>query len=376
MPVPFNRPHFTGRELELVKEVFESGCTSGNFAFTKRCQAFFEQRYGFPKTLLTTSCTDALEMAALLCNLGPGDEVILASYGFVSTANAFALRGADLVFADSQEDHPNISVESVAERITPKTKALAVTHYAGVAVDMDALRSIAAPRGIRIIEDAAQGIEAFYKGRPLGALGDLAAYSFHETKNIQCGEGGLLMVNEPSLIPRAEVLWEKGTNRAAFFRGQVDKYTWVDVGSSFLPPEIVAAVLWAQLEHLESIQTQRMKTWRRYMDALAPLEAKGQALLPRIPEYAQHNGHIFYLVLDGLERRTQLMAFLKARGIAAVFHYQSLHQGPYFAGKHRGGALPHSDRYSDCLLRLPLWSDLSESDQDLVIQAVLDYFKR
>ncbi|HET6329964.1 MAG TPA: dTDP-4-amino-4,6-dideoxygalactose transaminase [Holophagaceae bacterium] len=375
MLIPFNHPHFTGRELELIKDVFDSGRTSGNSTFTGRCQSFFEQRYGFPKALLTTSCTDALEMAALLCDLRPGDEVILASFGFVSTANAFALRGTDLVFADSMECHPNVSVESISERITPRTKAVAVTHYAGVAVDMDDLRSITAPKGIRIIEDAAQGVEAFYKGRPLGALGDLGTYSFHETKNIQCGEGGLLTVNDESLAARAEILWEKGTNRAAFFRGEVDKYTWVDVGSSFLPPDITAAVLWAQLEELEAIHSQRMKVWQRYMDALAPLEMGGQVMLPRIPGYARHNGHIFYLVLDSLERRTELMAFLKARGISAVFHYQSLHRSPYFSGRHRGGALPHSDRFSDCLLRLPLWSDLSMQDQDSVIEAVLDYFK-
>ncbi|WP_306598492.1 dTDP-4-amino-4,6-dideoxygalactose transaminase [Geothrix sp. 21YS21S-2] len=372
--IPFNRPHFTGREVELIQQVFESGRTSGNFAFTRRCQAFFEQRYGLRKALLTTSCTDALELAALACGIDPGDEVILASYGFVSTANAFALRGARLIFADSGPDHPNMAVASIADRVTEATRAIVVTHYAGVAVDMDPLLALADVRGIRVIEDAAQGVEATYKGRPLGSLGHLGALSFHETKNIQCGEGGLLMINAAELAARAEIMWEKGTNRAAFFRGEVDKYTWVDLGSSFSPPEITAAVLWAQLVDLDAIQVRRMEVWNRYHAALAPLEAAGHALLPRIPAHCVHNGHIYYLVLDSLATRTRLIEHLKAHGVNAVFHYQSLHRSPYFAPRHHGGPLPNSDRYSDCLLRLPLWPDLGPADQDAIIGAVAGFF--
>lgn len=373
--IPFNRPHFTGRELEFLKMVLDSGCTSGNFAFTRRCQAFFEERYGFPKALLTTSCTDSLELASLLCDIRPDDEVILASFGFVSTANAFALRGAKLVFADSMEDHPNLSIASIEERITPGTRAIVVTHYAGVAVDMDALCALARPRGIAVVEDAAQAIEASYKGRALGTIGDLGTYSFHETKNIQCGEGGLLMINKAEWAPRAEIMWEKGTNRAAFFRGEVDKYTWVDVGSSFPPSEFTAAVLWAQLMELEAIQSSRMDTWNRYMEGLAGLEARGDALVPRIPPYAAHNGHIFYLVLENLEQRSALIHHLRERGVAAVFHYQSLHRSPYFMSRHEGGPLPQSDRYSDCLVRLPLWTGMEPDVQDGIMDAVEGFFR-
>jgi len=373
--IPFNRPHFTGKEMEFIGEVFQSGCTAGNFGFTQRCQTFFENRYGFSRALLTTSCTDALELASLVCGLGPGDEVILASFGFVSTANAFALRGCDLVFTDSGPDHPNLSAAGLAERITPRTRAIVVTHYGGVAVDMDAILALAAPQGIFVIEDAAQGIESSYKGRPLGTLGNLGSISFHETKNIQCGEGGLFMTNSEALARRAEIIWEKGTNRAAYFRGEVDKYTWVDLGSSFPPPEITAAVLWAQLVDLDAIQARRMAAWSRYREALDCLEARGDANVPRIPSYASHNGHIYYLVLESLAVRTRLIEHLKARGINAVFHYQSLHASPYFASRHRGGPLPNSDRYSDCLLRLPLWADLSEADQDRAIGTVLEFFQ-
>jgi dTDP-4-amino-4,6-dideoxygalactose transaminase len=372
--IPFNRPHFTGKELAYIEQVFQSGETAGNFAFTRRCHQFFEQRYGFPKALLTTSCTDALELSALLCRLEPGDEVILPSFGFVSTANAFALQGANLVFADSREDHPNIDVGALAALVTPRTKAIAVTHYAGVAVDMDALRELTALRGILIVEDAAQGIEAFYKGQSLGTLGDFGALSFHETKNIHCGEGGLLIVNQPGQIARAEILWEKGTNRAAFFRGEVDKYSWVDLGSSYTPSDIMAAVLWAQLQELDVIQSRRMSVWNRYATELACLEEDGHAMLPHVPEYAKHNGHIFYLVTQSLKDRTDLISHLKANGIHSVFHYQSLHRSPYFSERYRGPSLPQADRYSDCLLRLPLWPDLSLAEQDHVIAMVMKWF--
>ena len=374
--IPFNRPHFTGQEMAFLEQVFQSGQTAGNFAFTRRCQQFFERRYGFPKGLLTTSCTDALELSGLLCRLQPGDEVILPSFGFVSTANAFAIQGATLVFADSRADHPNVDLDSIAALLTPRTKVIAVTHYAGVAVDMDALLALTIPRGIVVVEDAAQGIEAFYKGRPLGTLGTFGTLSFHETKNIHCGEGGLLIVNQPTHVPRAEILWEKGTNRASFFRGEVDKYSWVDLGSSYTPSDIMAAVLWAQLQDLDEIQNRRMVRWERYRVELAELATRGWARLPCIPDYAQHNGHIFYLVVENLQRRTDLISHLREHGVNAVFHYQSLHHSPYFADRYRGPELTQADRYSDCLVRLPLWSDLPPEDQDQVIKTVLAWFAR
>ena len=326
------------------------------------------------KALLTTSCTDALELASLLCEVEPGDEVILASYGFVSTANAFALRGASLVFADSQPDHPNVSLESLETLITPRTRVIALTHYAGVAVDMDPLLALAAPQGIRVVEDAAQGVEAFYRQRSLGTMGDLGTLSFHETKNIQCGEGGMLIVNDPAFVNRAEIVWEKGTNRASFFRGEVDKYSWVDLGSSYAPSEIMGAVLWAQLENLEAIQARRMDRWTQFMDRLNPLETDGLAILPRIPEYAKHNAHIFYLVTRDLGERSRLIEHLKGRGIHAVFHYQSLHKSPYFTSKHRGHDLPNANRFSDCLVRLPLWPDLMPGQVDHICDEVLRFY--
>lgn len=373
--IPFNRPYFTGRELDHVREAMLSGHVSGDGKFSRQCEAYFEKRYGFHRGLLTTSCTDALEMAALLCEIAPGDEVILPSFTFVSTANAFALRGARLRFVDSLPDSPNIDTALVEPLITPRTRALVAVHYAGVACDMDPLLTLAAERGLRVVEDAAQGVEATYKGRPLGSLGELATFSFHETKNIHCGEGGLLAVNREGLAARAEILGEKGTNRSAFFRGETDKYGWVDLGSSFLPSDLLAAVLWGQIEELESIQARRMALWERYRDGLAELAERHQVGLPSIPEFAGHNAHLFYLVVESLARRTALIAHLKRAGFMAVFHYQSLHQSAYFRGQHDGRPLPHADTYSDCLLRLPLFVELTESQQDGVIEAVLGFFR-
>ncbi|HJW09832.1 MAG TPA: dTDP-4-amino-4,6-dideoxygalactose transaminase [Holophagaceae bacterium] len=374
--IPFNRPILPERAVDYMTEAFRSGKVSGDGLFSRRCEAFFKERYGSARFLMTTSCTDALEMAALLCDLAPGDEVILPSYTFVSTANAFALRGATLVFADSLADHPNLDPAQVEALVTPRTKIIAPVHYAGAAVDMDPILELAKKRGIRVVEDAAQAVESTYKGRQLGTLGDLGAFSFHETKNIHCGEGGMIAVNDAALAPRSEVLREKGTNRSAFFRGEVDKYGWVDIGSSFLPSDILAAVLWAQLETLEAICARRMAIWMRYMDGLAPLRTAGVAELPNVPVHAGHNGHAFYLVLPDEATRSKLIAHLKAKEIMAVFHYQSLHKSPYFRDKHDGRPLPNSDRYSDCLLRLPLFHDLSEPDQGHVIGTILDHFGR
>lgn len=372
--IPFNRPFLTGRELEHMAAAMASGKLSGNGEYTQKCQTFFSERYGFPKSLLTTSCTDALEMAALLCEVGPGDEVILPSFTFVSTANAFALRGADLVFVDSQADHPNMDAEQIEGLITSRTKVIVPVHYAGAACDMDRILGLARPHGIRVVEDAAQAIDATYKGRPLGSLGDLAAFSFHETKNIGAGEGGMLVVNNPAFAARAEILWEKGTNRSAFFRGEVDKYGWVDVGSSFLPSELTAAFLFAQVQALEEIQRRRLAIWNRYHGAFTSLEQSGLAELPKLPAFASCNAHMYYLVCPDGKRRQGLIDFLKARGILAVFHYQSLHRSPFYGPRYRGPALPNADRLSDCLVRLPLFADLSEAEQGRVTDAVLGFF--
>ncbi len=373
--IPFNRPYFTGRELEHLKEAMLSGHVSGDGAFSRRCEDFFEKRYGLRRALLTTSCTDALEMAALLCGIAPGDEVILPSFTFVSTANAFALRGARLRFVDSLPNSPNMDTALVGPLITPRTRVLVAVHYAGIACDLDPLLALAAAHGLRVVEDAAQGVEATYKGRPLGAIGDLGTFSFHETKNIHCGEGGLLAINREELRGRAEILREKGTNRSAFFRGETDKYGWVDLGSSFLPSDLLAAVLWGQIEELESIQARRMGIWNRYRAGLAELEQSGQVRLPSIPDFAGHNAHLFYLVVESLARRTALIAHLKQAGYMAVFHYQSLHQSAYFIDQHDGRPLPHADEYSDRLLRLPLFIELTEFEQNGVIEAVLSFFR-
>lgn len=369
--IPFNKPYLHGRELVYIAQAAASGKISGDGIFTRKCHDFFEQRFGFGKALLTTSCTDALEMSALLLDIKPGDEVIVPSFTFVSSANAFVLRGANLIFADSESDNPNIDAESLESLITPKTRAIVVVHYAGVACDMDKVMAIANRHGIAVVEDAAQSIDSYYKGTPLGSIGQLGAFSFHETKNIIAGEGGMLTVNAPSLVARAEIIREKGTNRSAFFRGEVDKYGWVDVGSSFLPSDIVAAYLYAQLENLETIQARRKSIWQRYWDCFASeLPGKGISL-PVIPDYATNNAHMFYLVCGDLAQRTALIASLKQQQIHAVFHYLSLHGSPYFTAQHDGRPLPNSDRFSDCLVRLPLYFEMSDDDVERVASAVI-----
>lgn len=368
--IDFNRPHLTGKEAHYMYEAVSKGKLSGNGEFTKRCQAFLEQRYGFRKCLLTTSCTDALEMCALLCDIQPGDEVIVPSYTFVSSALAFVRAGAKIVFADSMRRNPNLDAEQIEALITPRTKVIVPVHYAGVACDMDRIMEIADKHKLLVVEDAAQAIDSYYKGRPLGSIGHLAAFSFHETKNIISGEGGALCINDERFIRRAEILWEKGTNRAEFFRGEVNKYGWVDIGSSFLPSEVIAAFLWAQLERMDVIQAKRKALWERYFELLKPLADEGRFTLPDLPEYATNNAHMFYLVCHSLEERSALIQRLKDNGILAVFHYLSLHSSPYYTPRHDGRELPECDRYADCLVRLPLYYDLELSQVDEICSVI------
>ena len=356
---------------------------SGNGEFTKKCQQFFQDRYGFNKCLLTTSGTDALEMCAMLCDLQPGDEVIIPSYTFVSTALAFLREGAKVVFADSMKRNPNLDAELIESLITPRTRVIVPVHYAGVACDMDKIMDIANKHNLLVVEDAAQAIDAYYRSpltahrSPLGSIGHLSAFSFHETKNITAGgEGGLLVVNDERFIRRAEIIWEKGTNRAEFFRGAVNKYGWVDMGSSFLPAEINAAFLWAQLENLDEIQNKRKALWETYYKLLTPLANKHCFTLPDIPEYASNNAHMFYLVLSDLEKRTALIKYLKEHDIQSVFHYLSLHSSQYYQDKHDGRALPECDRYADTLMRLPMFYDLEIEQVEMICKTICDFFSK
>lgn len=377
MNITFNKPFLTGKETTYITDAVASGKISGNGKYTQLCQRFFEEKYGFGKSLLTTSCTDALEMAAILLDIQPKDEVIMPSYTFVSTANAFVLRGAKIVFADSMGINPNMDASTIEALITPKTKAIVPVHYAGIACDMDAIMDLAAKYNLFVVEDAAQAIDSYYTGKdgiqkPLGGIGHLAAFSFHETKNIISGEGGMLVVNDPQFVHRAEIIWEKGTNRSAFFRGEVDKYGWVDVGSSFLPSEIVAAFLWAQLEHLEEIQNKRKSIWSQYWEGLKPLQEKRIIKLPVLPEYAVNNAHMFYVICQNLENRTALIEGLKKENIHVVFHYLSLHKSPFYQQKHDGRHLPHSDFYSDTLVRLPMYYELEHEEVSNVIDMIVN----
>jgi dTDP-4-amino-4,6-dideoxygalactose transaminase len=380
--IPFNKPYLTGKETHYIYEAVNSGKISGNGMFTQRCQSYFENRYGFKKCLLTTSCTDALEMAALLCNIQPGDEVIIPSYTFVSTALAFVRQGATIIFADSYADNPNIDADNIEALITPRTKVIVPVHYAGVACDMDKIMSIANKYNLLVVEDAAQAVDSYYsearakgqEARALGSIGHLAAFSFHETKNIISGEGGMLAINDDRFVHRAEIIWEKGTNRAEFFRGEVNKYGWVDTGSSFLPSEVIAAFLWAQIENLEDIQLRRKAIWNQYYEGLKPLADKGFFSLPTFPSYATNNAHMFYLVCNSLDERTRFIAHLKQHKILSVFHYLSLHSSPYYLDKYKGDALPNCDHFADCLVRLPLFYELSEVNIDRIIHAINTFF--
>ncbi|MDD3003987.1 dTDP-4-amino-4,6-dideoxygalactose transaminase [Flavobacterium sp.] len=372
--IPFNKPFLTGKETFYIEQAVQSGKISGNGMFTQKCQTFFETQYGFKKALLTTSCTDALEMCALLIDCGPEDEIIVPSYTFVSTALAFVRQGAKIVFADSETENPNLDVSKLESLITPKTKAIVVVHYAGVAVDMDVVMQLAQKYNLVVIEDAAQAIDSYYKGKPLGSIGHLAAFSFHETKNIIAGEGGLLAINDEKYVERAEIIWEKGTNRASFFRGEINKYGWVDTGSSFLPSEIIAAFLWAQLENLSVIQNKRKTIWDTYFNALQVLEQQGKLRLPQIPSYASNNAHMFYLVCDSLATRSALIAHLKSKDIHAVFHYLSLNKSDFYLKDNVEEILPNSDCFTDTLVRLPLYYDLNSKEQQKVIQAIKEFY--
>ena len=371
--INFNKPYLTGKEMHYMYQAVYSGKISGNGLFTKKCQAFLEDKFGFKKTLLTTSCTDALEMCAILAELKPGDEVIVPSYTFVSTALAFVREGAKVVFADSGPANPNFDAGRLEELITPRTRAIVPVHYAGIACDMDKIMALADKYNLLVIEDAAQAIDSYYKGRPLGSIGHLAAFSFHETKNINAGEGGLLAINDERFITRAEIIWEKGTNRNQFFRGEVDKYGWIDTGSSFLPSEIIAAYLYAQLENMEDIQKKRKKMWSKYYEDLKDWCQANKIMMPCLPDYATNCGHMFYLVFQSLSQRSAFIAHLKNNDIYAVFHYLSLHKSPYFKDKYQGSELCYSDKYTDCLVRLPLYYELSNDDLDKIIGVVKSF---
>lgn len=361
MKIPFNRPYMTGRELWYIAQAHANAHLSGDGPFTRQCHAWLERETGANKALMTQSCTAALEMAALLLDLQPGDEIIMPSFTFVSTANAFVLRGAVPVFVDIRDDTLNIDERLIEAAITPRTRAICVVHYAGVACEMDAINAVASRHGLPVIEDAAQGIFSRYHDRPLGSIGALGALSFHETKNVISGEGGALLVNDPALVERAEIIREKGTNRSKFFRGQVDKYTWVDVGSSYLPGEIISAFLAAQFEEAEAITARRMALWERYHAWAAPLERAGRLRRPIVPAHCTHNAHMYYLLLEDLEDRTHFIETLKSHDIGAVFHYIPLHSSP--AGRKYGrahGELPVTDAISERLVRMPLWIGLEE----------------
>lgn len=372
--IPFNKPYLTGKELEYIQEAVTKGKLSGNGYFTKKCQSFFEKRFGFKKTLLTTSCTDALEMAAILAGIKEGDEVIIPSYTFVSTALAFVRQGAKIVFIDSMIDEPNMDVGQLESLITSKTKAIVPVHYAGVACDMDLIMTVAEKYNILVIEDAAQAIDSYYTSsdgsrKALGGIGHMGCFSFHETKNVISGEGGLLVINDEQFIRRSEIIWEKGTNRAEFFRGEVNKYGWVDIGSSFLPSELTAAFLYAQLESLDMIQKHRREIWNRYYDNLSPY-AGDTVKLPIIKEYATNNAHMFYMVCESLKRRTEIIDLLKNSDILSVFHYQGLHNSSYYYCKHDGRRLIEADRYSECLVRLPMYYELQFKDVDIICNLI------
>jgi dTDP-4-amino-4,6-dideoxygalactose transaminase len=369
--IPFNKPYCTGQEVANISQVITSGKLSGDGFFTKKCQEYLENKYGFNKVLLTTSCTDALEMAAILINIQPGDEVILPSYTFVSTANAFALRGATLIFADSEDSNPNIDAKKLEALITDKTKAIVPVHYGGVACDMDEIMRIARKHKIFVIEDAAQGIDSYYKGKPVGSIGHLATFSFHETKNIICGEGGLLVINDKRLTTRAEIIRDKGTNRSSFFRGEVNNYGWVDIGSSFLPSELIAAFLYAQLMNMENIQARRVAMWNRYDKKFRDASIAALIRTPLVPKYATPNGHIYYILTNGIEQRNAIIEACKTRDIQCVFHYLSLHKSTYFQEKYHGGDLRNADDYTNSLLRLPLYYDLTDKQQDYIVDTIV-----
>ncbi len=369
--IPFNKPFIAGKELWYIAEAVKNGHLAGDGAFTKKCNRWMEERFGAKKVLLTHSCTAALEMAAILCGIEPGDEFIVPSYTFVSTVNAFVLRGGVPVFVDIDASTKNIDANLIEEAITPKTKCIVPVHYAGVSCDMDKIIEIARRHNLLVVEDAAQGVCSTYKGKYLGTIGDIGCYSFHETKNFISGEGGALVINNEKFLERAEIIREKGTNRSQFFRGMVDKYTWVDIGSSYLPSEIIAAFLFAQLEEADNITAKRQAVWSRYYENLRPLQEAGKLELPVIPENITHNAHMFYIVLPDLATRTLLIEYMKRNGIYPVFHYVPLHSAP--KGLELGGGkynLPVTDKVADALLRLPCYFELALSEVDRICDII------
>lgn len=379
--IPFNKPFFAGKELAYIKQAVDSGKISGNGYFTKACQRYFEQKFNFNKVLLTASCTDALEMAALLCDIQPGDEVIMPSFTFVSTANAFVLRGAKIIFADSGDAHPNLDTDRLEELISPKTKAIVALHYGGVAADIEFIAGLVKKYSAKfeheifLIEDAAHAIGAYHKNIPLGSFGHFAAFSFHETKNIIAGEGGMLVINDQRFIDRAEVIWEKGTNRAAFSRHEIPVYDWIDIGSSFLPSEITAAFLFAQLEHFDEISGRRAQSWNQYYDFFQKLPGNQWFSLPPVPEHARHNHHIFFLVCRSLPERDALIAHLFQNDILAVSHYRPLHLSPYYRPFHEIRTLPNAVKFSERLLRLPLFHELDAASIDKISRTILSFYQ-
>ena len=371
---PFNKIHLTGKEITYMQDVLNSGKIAGDGYYTKACEAFFERQYGFKKALLTASCTDALELAAILIDIQLGDEVIMPSYGFVSIANAFVLRGAKIVFADSNTDNPNIDPKETERLITPATKAIIIIHYGGIACDILALKKIADKHKIYLIEDAAQAIDSFYNGSPLGSYGHLATFSFHETKNITCGEGGLLIINDKKFIKRAEIIREKGTNRSSFIRKEIAKYSWVDVGSSFLTSDISAAYLYAQLSQLDDIHKKRRAIWNNYYDGFKILVQQQLIQLPFIPAGAVHNGHVFYILCKSLTARTAYINYMLLNGVQTQFHYITLHDSPFYKKKHGSRSLPMAAHYQDCLVRIPLFYDLEDNDINKIIELTCRFF--
>jgi dTDP-4-amino-4,6-dideoxygalactose transaminase len=376
----YNKPYITGNEFKHIQKAIANRHLSGNGKYTNLCHQFFKEKYNFKKCLLTTSCTDALEMCAILLKIQPGDEVIMPSFTFVSTANAFILRGAKIILADCLSNNPNIDEINLEDLVTKKTKAIVVVHYAGVSCNMDAIMAIANKHGLFVIEDAAQAVDSFYINNKneklaLGSIGHLAAFSFHESKNIQCGEGGMLVINDEKFASRAEIIWEKGTNRAAFFRGEVDKYNWVDVGSSFLPSEITAAFLFAQLQALEFIQKTRNEKWQLYYNAFLPLQQSGKIKLPFLPDYSTGNAHLFYIVCANLNERDRLISFLKNNGVNALFHYPGLHKSPFYLSTNpENKSLPFAEQFADSLLRLPLYVELKDEEIKQVIGLIYRFF--
>ena len=374
--IPFNKPFIAGKELYYISKSVLGAHTAGDGPFTKKCQAFMEEKFVANKILLTHSCTAALEMAAILCEVGPGDEVILPSFTFVSTANAFYLRGAKLVFVDIQQDTLNMDVTQIEDAITDRTKVIVPVHYAGIGCEMDTIMDIANRHNLYVVEDAAQGVNAKYKDRYLGTIGDIGTYSFHETKNYICGEGGAIIINNQKFVERAEIIREKGTNRSKFFRGEVDKYTWVDIGSSFLPSDILAAFLYAQLENMEAINKRRSELFDYYYKALIPLVNDGKLRLPYVLSECESNSHLFYIILKDEKTRNALMDHLKSRGILAVFHYLPLHLSQ--VGRSMGytdGQLPVTESMSGRLLRLPFYHDMTSEDQAEVVNTIKDFFR-